>query len=36
MMLFEERSSNEVWAGLWNAGLDDIATMKLDLLKDHK
>ena len=36
MMLFEEKSSNEVWAGLWNAGLDDIATMKLDLLKNHK
>ena len=36
MMLFEERSANEVWAGLWNAGLDDIVTMKLDLFKNHK
>jgi replicative DNA helicase len=36
MMLFEEKSSNEVWAGLWNSRLNDIDTMKLDLLRNHK
>ena len=31
LMLFEERDTKEVFAGIWDADLEDIATIKLDL-----
>ena len=34
LTLFEERNTNEVFAGLWSSDQDDIATIKLDLKID--